>query len=540
MQDKSVPHSPSSALTPATPAVPGEPSDAPSAGAIPDVISASFVPRAHQIVPGIANRCMCQLLPYEMTSDAFLTARKTRNWSSESPPHFSLLFNPGGAFFVVIIVGQPVGLIDDVKFFLQLLQYQSELWFVICDSYGEARGTYKLHYVRRNVRITPHLNVPLLKMPRRAKFFSNNEVNWTAESVPHFNSLVDPGHGSSFFATIIVGQPVGVVHDLDYFLGLLGSQSELWYIINSSFTEGYGTYKTAFNSNSVRITPLLTIDLPTFLNPPADPVCVSFARVPPRHRHLIPHTVVGPGEKKAREADKSDQDVIDPALRAPSPANATSPSRPDSPIEISSDESDTEPQVEEEMIITGPVEVVNKADDPRLAHLPRYPRSASEPPRTLGGPLTLPACIHPDFSPFQDAGASISVASILAANPKKRSARLAEGDVAKVRFAKDAEIVEYKDAKRRRREVVEKAFEKVNKTASSSAATALTSSVPQSSVPASSVASSARTSQKSRDFTNDELEALRRELDSGEELVELTPPPPTPPKKSRKKGKARA
>ena len=46
--------------------------------------------------------------------------------------------------------------------------------------------------------------------------------------------------------------------------------------------------------------------------------------------------------------------------------------------------------------------------------------------------------------------------------------------------------------------VVEKAFEKVNKTASSSAATALTSSVPQSSVPASSVASSSRTSQKSR------------------------------------------
>ncbi|PPR07724.1 hypothetical protein CVT26_003717 [Gymnopilus dilepis] len=525
MQDKLPPPlSPSSAMPAAPPAV-TDPFDAmPAASANPNASAQTPMASAPSSRLGVPPERRSRPDGDQLVPDTFKGIPHSRNWSAEAPPHPSLLFNPGGAFFAVIIVGQPVGLMHDLHLFLHLLQYQSELWFVICECFGKAVGAYKLHLSRGHVRIAPHLNTPLLSIPRRAKL-SKNIVNWSNEAVLHYNAFDDPGYGSAFYGTIFVGQPVGIVHDLEFFLDLLIIQSEVWYVVSKDFTEAFGAYKTAFNMNQVRITPRLTVDLPSFGYRPI-PISLPRTKVLPRHRHLIPHIVVGPREKTPEAQEEDCQ--IDPTLvEASTSPNVNIRPDPESPIEISTDESESGSD-NEEKLRAPPTNVVDKDDDPRLAHLPRYPRAVSAPPRTLGGPPTLPASIHPDFNPFKEEGISFSGVAVLTINPKKRSEPPSEAEHVSDRLNPDAEMASQASARKRRQENVRFAFEQRNKVSSSSTlspAASITKSVRLSPSPAipSPVASASR---------------VKVPEDDQDEFIELpTPSPPKAKKQRKRKGK---
>ncbi|PPR07638.1 hypothetical protein CVT26_001664 [Gymnopilus dilepis] len=133
----------------------GPPAGAPAAGAVPAA--------GHAAADGVPAFTSSDLIVFHLGADLDAVVR-IRNWNYVTPPHPSTMVDPllpGHTFWAAVFIGQPVGIIHDVKMLIDLLMEQSEVWFVIYPTFQEALGSYRTQFFNGFVRIAPLMWHPM-------------------------------------------------------------------------------------------------------------------------------------------------------------------------------------------------------------------------------------------------------------------------------------------------------------------------------------------------------------------------------------------
>ncbi|KAF8885405.1 hypothetical protein CPB84DRAFT_1750198 [Gymnopilus junonius] len=240
--------------------------------------------------------------------------------------------------------------------------------------------------------VTAGLASPASSQARQSDTCNANPANirnHSSESAPHPSMLIDPGiEAPAFFATIIIGQPVGVIHNFSFFMELIRHQSEIWFMLTNNFNEALGYYRAQYNNGNVQVTPFSSTEEAIMVHS-MDPTPVP-RRVLPRNRPRdVPVIALVPVPNVPDHNPHSlAQPEIDPALSAPSPLSEVAAVHTIHSRAIPISSSGSEDGSDNEFDSSGQnadmkgkqwAVIVDREEDPCLQHIPSYPKALPHP-----------------------------------------------------------------------------------------------------------------------------------------------------------------
>ncbi|KAF8869053.1 hypothetical protein CPB84DRAFT_1856814 [Gymnopilus junonius] len=313
-----------------------------------------------------------------------------------------------------------------------------------------------------------------------------NIRNHSSESAPHPSMLIDPGiEAPAFFTTIIIGQPVGVIHNFSFFMELIRHQSEIWFMLTNNFNEALGYYRAQYNNGNVRVTPLSNQPLDSLLHldlgSPAEEaidlgssteeaIMVHSTDPTPVPRRVLPRNrprdapviaLVPVPDVPDRNPRSLAQPEIDPALSAPSPLSEVAAARTIHSHAIPISSSGSEDGSDNEFDSSGQnadtkgkqrAVVVDQKEDPRLQHIPSYPKALPRPSSFVAP--QVPSAFDAPY-PFHSTPPTSSPVTSL-----KRIERPSDENSAEEGPSSNAVINKDLSAKKRRHDTIHLAFSK--------------------------------------------------------------------------------